>query len=159
MNIKITDITAGYDITKNESITITFWMKFIGVVLNSASVQPIIVSLNANTFFAYDISSNTLLFNQNNQNAFQDSSFTTSIGTWILVTFANYISGTKSAYFPNMVQISVNKRDIPMKAAYTIPSSGIIISQFQFGYECVALFSELRFYRKFIQGAFGWLLR
>ena len=64
MNIKITDITAGYDITKNESITITFWMKFIGVVLNSASVQPIIVSLNANTFFAYDISSNTLLFNQ-----------------------------------------------------------------------------------------------
>jgi len=159
VNIKITDITAGYDITSNESLTITFWMKFIGVVLSSASTQPIIASLNANTFFAYDVTSHNLLFNQNNQLAFEDTQFTNSIGTWILITFSNYISGTKGAYFPNMVQISINKRDIPMKSTYTIPSSGIIISQFQFGYECVALFSELRFYKKFIQGAYGWLLR
>jgi len=159
VNIKIIDAAAGYDITQNDSLTITFWMKFFGVTLNSVTAQPIIISLNSNTYFAFDNTSKNLIFSQNNQNAFEDTLFNNSIGNWILITFSKYNAGPKELYYPNMLQISSNKRDMPMKNTYTIPSIGISISQFQFGYECVALFSDVRFYSRFIQGAYGWVLR
>ena len=158
INIKITDAVAGYDITAEEAITITVWMKFFGVILSTAATQPSIISINSNSFFAYDIASKNLLFLQNNTPAFEDTVFANNIGKWTLLTLSNFKAGTISTYFPHMINISSGQRDLPKKSTYSIPAAGISITQFNFGNECVALFANLRFYKKYIQGAFGWVM-
>ena len=158
VNIKITDAVAGYDVTAEEAVTITVWMKFFGVILLAAPTQPSIFSINSNSFFAYDISSKNLLFLQNNTPAFEDTVFSSNIGKWTLITLSNYKAGTISTYFPHMINISSGQRDLPMKSTYSIPAAGISITQLNFGNECVALFANLRFYNKYIQGAFGWIM-
>jgi hypothetical protein len=158
VSLKVIDTTNNIDITQLNAITITFWVKFFGVISSSVTAQPIILSLSANTFFAFEISSKNLIFNQNNQTAFRDKNFSSPIGNWILITFSNYISGSLSSTFPNMVTVSSNKVDLPLISTYKIPPSGIIVQQVQLGYEIVALFAQFRIYSKFIHGAYGWIM-
>ena len=80
------------------------------------------------------------------------------VGSWILITFSNYSSGSISSYYPNMVTMSSNGIDLPIQSTYIIPTNGITITQAQLGYEVVALFAQMRFYSKFIQGAYGWVM-
>jgi len=114
VSLKVIDTTNNIDITQLNAITITFWVKFFGVISSSVTAQPIILSLSANTFFAFEISSKNLIFNQNNQTAFRDKNFSSPIGNWILITFSNYISGSLSSTFPNMVTVSSNKVDLQL---------------------------------------------
>ncbi len=133
-------------------------MKFLGVVSSSFTSQPYILSLSPNTFFCFDTSTKGLFFNQNNNSAFKDTNFKNNIGSWVLVTFSNYISGSISNYFPNIVTMSSNGVDIKMESTYIMPTNGITITQVQLGFEVVAFLAEMRFYSKFIQGAYGWVL-
>lgn len=154
VSLKIVSGTA-YDLTKVTSFTMTFWIKFFGINSSSASSSPYIVSLSSNTYLAYDTSSKNLIFSQNSVNAFIDTNWSKYIGQWVLITFSNYISNSINTYYPNMMTLSVNKIDIPMQVSYTLPSSGVPITEVKLGFEIVALFTEFRFYSNFIQGAYG----
>lgn len=157
VSLKIADPPL-YDITQETAITMTFWMKFFGINYPSVSSVPPILNINSNTFFGYDLTTNYLVFNQNNKNVFTDKNFNNYIGIWIPMTFSNYKANTISHYYPNMVTISVNRLDIPMTTGYTIPTSGISITEVKLGYEAVALFAEFKFYSNFYQGGYGHIM-
>lgn len=136
----------------------TFWIKFFGVLAKSSSASPIILLLNSNTYFAYETATNYMVFYQNNKKAFIDKNFSKYIGTWIPISFSNYFALPINTYYPNMVTISVNRIDLQMESTYTVPASGITITQVSLGYEIVALFSEFSFYSRFIQGGYGQIM-
>ena len=147
-----------FDILAEISVTICFWMRFFGINSAAISSQPIIFSINSNTFFGYDINTKELIFMQNSQKVFKDDKFVDQIGQWTLVTYANYKANTINSYYPNMMGASINKKDLPMEAAYSIPATGISINRAEIGYEVVGLFADFRFYNKYIQGAFGLIM-
>lgn len=157
VSLKIAD-SPTYDITAETAITMTFWMKFFGIDRTSVSSKPSILSINSNTFIGFDTSTNYLILNNNNKNVFTDSSFNDYIGIWIPILLANYKANSISYYYPNMLTLSVNRNDIPMTTGYSIPSSGISITEVKLGYEAVALFANFRFYSHFIQGSYGQIM-
>jgi len=158
LKIAKTSGTGQYDITQEIAITMTFWMKFFGINQTSVSAIPPILSINSNTFMGYDTSNNNLVFNQNNQNVFRDPNFNNYIGIWIPVTLANYKANSISHYYPNMLTLAIDRLDLPMTTGYTLPSSGISITEVKLGFEAVALFAEFRFYSHFIQGSYGHIM-
>lgn len=158
VSLKIIDSSQSINITLQTALTITFWIKFSGVLASSFTSQPYILSLSPNTFFCFDTTTKGLFFNQNNNTAFKDLNFMNNIGNWVLVTFSNYISGSISNYYPNIATMSSNGIDIKMQSTYVMPTNGITFTQAQLGFEVVALFAQMSFYSKFIQGAYGWVM-
>lgn len=137
------------------AFTLTFYMKFLGVIKESTAGTPKILSLSSNTFLAYDIKTARLILSQNNKIAFEDKNFNLYFGKWIPIAIANYISNLNYTVYPNMFTLAVNRIDIPFSDGYTIPSSGVSITELVFDKDVVALFSNMRGYSKFIQGAYG----
>ena len=137
------------------SFTIVFWMKFFGVKYPTITEYCKILSIDSNTYLSFHRSTNYLVFRENSKDVFIDYRFREYFGVWIPIAIANYISNSINDVYPNMITLSVNKRDIPFVANYNIPASGIKATELSFGYEIIALFAELSIYSKFIQGAYG----
>ena len=142
-------------ITNLKGFTITFWMKFFGVPYSTITEYCSILSLDSNTYMAFQRSTNNLVILENSKLVFSDSNFGKYFGIWIPISIADYISGEQNNIYPNMFTLSVNKIDIPFCEGYTLPDTGIKVNQLQLGYEIIALFAQLRIYSKFIQGGYG----
>jgi hypothetical protein len=142
------------DISILKQYTISFFMKFLGVISTSNSVNPKIFSIQDDTYLAYDIKNHNLILNIGSSTPYIDSNFKNYYGKWIHIGIASYISENITV-FPHMFTLSVNKIDIPHDNDFTIPSTGIPISSLSFGGECITLFSDFRIYNQFIQGVFG----
>ena len=137
------------------SFTIVFWMKFFGIKYHPTSDFNKILSIDANTYLSYQNTTNYLVFRENSKNVFIDYRFREYFGIWIPIAIANYISNSISDVYPNMLTLSVNRRDIPFVENYNLPASGIKATELSFGSEIIALFAELSIYSKFIHGAYG----
>ena len=149
----------GKDFLSLTSFTIVFWMKFFGIKYSTATENSRILSIDTNTYLAYQKSSYHLVMMENSKTMFDDENFINNFGIWIPISIANYISNSINYVYPNMFTLSVNKRDIPFTPDYVnkgaIPESGIKITELSFGSEIIALFAELSIYSKFIQGGYG----
>ena len=143
------------EFTSLAGFTIVFWMKFFGVKYSTVTEYCRILSLDQNTYLAFQRSTNNLVVLENSKIVFRDTNFQHYFGIWIPISIANYVSGAQSEIYPNMFTLSVNKIDIPFSEGYSIPSTGIKVTQLQFGYEIIALFAQLSIYSKFIQGGYG----
>ena len=168
INFKIDN--PSHDITSIKGLTINFWFKFYGVINGIQIDYPTIISLNSFTYLAYYVdqqlsnpnpNANKIVMRQNNQNAFEypiekGKNFNEYLGKWIPISIALYISGTDmNNIYPNIFTLSINHEDIPFSEGYTIPSTGITVTELNIGFEIIALFNDLRIYRTFYQGAFG----
>ena len=147
--------TSSSDITKLTSFTLSFWIKFYGVLKGVNTKNPQILSLSTITYLAFRRSDKALILSQNSKIAFEDINFHNYIGKWIPIQIANYISTGISDIYPHMFTLNVNRSDIPFATGYSIPDSGITFSQIKIGNEIIALFNNMRIYSKFYQGAYG----
>ena len=145
----------GNEFTSLTGFTIVFWMKFFGVKYPTVTEYCRILTLDPNTYLAFHRTTNNLVVLENSKIVFRDTNFQHYFGIWIPISIANYVSNAKSEIYPNMFTLSVNKIDIPFSEGYSIPSTGIKVTQLQLGYEIIALFAELSIYSKFIQGGYG----
>ena len=145
----------GNSFTDLKSFTIVFWMKFYGVEYPTVTEYCKILSLDSNTYLAFHRTTNDLVLLENSKIVFRDINFKKYFGMWIPIAIANYISNAQYEIYPNMFTLSVNRKDIPFSEGYSLPSTGIKVSQLQLGYEIISLFAELKIYSKFIQGAYG----
>ena len=137
------------------SFTIVFWIKFLGVQYPTVTEYCRILNFDSNIYLAFQRSTNNLVLLENSKIVFRDTNFKNYFGIWIPISIANYRSNAQSEIYPNMFTLSVNKIDIPFSEGYSIPSTGIKVTQLQLGYEIIALFAELSIYSKFIQGGYG----
>ena len=147
--------TSSSDITKLTSFTLSFWIKFYGVLQGVNTQNPQILSLSSITYIAFRREDRALIISQNSKIAFEDTNFKNYIGKWIPIQISNYIATGIYDIYPHMFTFSVNKYDIPFKSDYTIPDSGITFSQIKIGNEFIALFNHMVIYTKFYQGAYG----
>ena len=148
--------TSSSDITKLVSFTLSFWIKFYGVLKGVNTQNPLILSLSSITYIAFRREDRALILSQNSITIFEDKNFQNYIGKWIPIQIADYISTGMHQIFPHMFTLSVNRSDIPLKDSnYKIPDSGITFSQINIGNEIIALFYNMRIYTKFYQGAYG----
>ena len=146
----------GKDFLQLTSFTLVFWMKFFGIKYTTTTENNRILSIDANTYVAYQRSSTDLIMMENSKVMFRDINFHDYFGVWIPISIANYISNAINYVYPNMFTLSVNKIDIPFTDEYEkIPESGIKITELTFGSDIIALFAELSIYSKFIQGGYG----
>ena len=145
----------GSSITILKGFTLTFWMKFYGVPYSTITEYCTILSLDSNTYMAFQRSTNHLVILENSKKVFDDNNFGKYFGKWIPISIADYISNEQNDIYPNMFTLSVNRIDIPFCEGYSLPSTGIKINQIQLGFEIIALFAQLRIYSKFIQGGYG----
>ena len=152
--------TATSDITKLTSFTFTFWIKFYGILKGVNTQNPIILSLSSSTYLAFNRvnDENSLLLYVNTIKAFEDLNFKNYIGKWIPILIADYISSGTNKIYPHMFTLIVDRIDIPFSDGFSIPESGIPISQINIGNEIIALFYDIRIYSKFYQGAYGKIL-
>ena len=137
------------------SFTLVFWIKFFGVEYSTVTEYCKILSIDSNTYLAFQRSTNNLILSENSKIVFRDTNFNKYFGIWIPISIANYRSNAQSEIYPNMFTLSVNRIDIPFSEGYSLPSTGIKVTQLQLGEEIIALFSELRIYNKFFQGGYG----
>ena len=151
----VLDNDQGNSITNLKGFTIIFWMKFFGVPYSTVTEYCSILSLDSNTYLAFQRSTNDLVLLENSKIVFRDTRFGKYFGIWIPISIANYISNEQNDIYPNMFTLSVNRRDIPFSEGYSLPSAGIKLNQIQFGYEIISLFAEFSIYSKFIQGGYG----
>ena len=112
------------DVSILKQYTISFFMKFLGVISTSNSVNPKIFSIQDDTYLAYDIKNHNLILNIGSSTPYIDSNFKNYYGKWIHIGIASYISENITV-FPHMFTLSVNKIDIPHDNDFTIPSTGI----------------------------------
>jgi hypothetical protein len=125
--------TSSSDITKLTSFTLSFWIKFYGVLKGVNTKNPQILSLSTITYLAFRRSDKALILSQNSKIAFEDINFHNYIGKWIPIQIANYISTGISDIYPHMFTLNVNRSDIPFATGYSIPDSGITFSQIKIG--------------------------
>ena len=147
--------TSTSDITKLSSFTISFWVKFYGVLKGVNTQNPYILSISTTTYLAFRREDRSLVLLENGRTVFEDKNFVNYIGKWIPIQIADYISTGYHEIYPHMFTLMVNRIDIPFASGYTIPETGITFSQINLGNEIIALFNDMRIYSKFYQGAYG----
>ncbi len=147
--------TSSSDISRLTSFTLTFWIKFYGVLKDINTQNPKIITLSPTTYLAFKREDKSLILLQNSKIAFKDSKFSEYFAKWIPIQIANYISSATYDIYPHMFTLIVNNIDIPFQTDYSIPDSGIAFSQINIGSEIIALFNDIRIYSKFVQGSYG----
>ena len=150
-------VNPNSDVTSLKGLTITFWLKFYDVVNGVQVDYPNLISLNSITFLAFDIKNYYLVMRESNINAFEYKEFRNDLGKWIPISIGIYISGNEgNNIYPNIFTFNVNQKEIPLNEnEYSIPSSGILVTELNIGNECIALFNDLRIYKKLYEGGFG----
>lgn len=147
-----------YDLTSSSTygVTLTFWFKFLGVPSSVTNAQPVILRINNNAYFCYHISTQTLRF-VHNLPAFIDTTYNKKFGNWVFISFSTYRSNIYT-YYPNMLSVSVDYKEIPIETSYTPATNGISISMVSLGYEVSGMFYNIRYYNTFMIGSFGRVL-
>ena len=144
------------NINNYPGITITFYMKFEGVVQENNIIEQNykIIELKPNTFLSYEPSNSNLDFYIEPNLAFRYPNYYNLIGQWIPYSISIYISKQPEIY-PHMFTFSINKEDIPFISGFTLPDTLLDINYLNLGDKVIAIFADLRIYKTFIQGAFG----
>ena len=155
IEINVSDI-----VTPDEPLiefTISFFMKFIGVIRPNGQVEDKykIMSFNDDFFLSYKISNNALTMSLiDNVDKYVDYNFNKYLGTWIHISVCNYKSPNHDI-FPHMIVLTVNKIDIVPEKDFVMHKDGAQLLYLRIGNQIIAYFSDLKIYNKFHYGIFG----
>lgn len=152
--IKIQDDLNNLDITRENSLTITFWVKFIGGLKSDLSNTPSLLEFSNNSAINFNKSSNYIYVQLNGDTAFIDNKFNNDFtiersNKWIFYSLSLQKSNNYNDY-PSLVVFNVMNENILKENSFTIPVTGITISKLEFGHKVLAYFSYLNVYNKFI---------
>ena len=147
----------GKPVKEYPGITITFYMKFEGIIKVEDSTLHNIMELTPKTALAYNsLNSYLELYIEDSSPAFQYTNFYNLIGQWIPYSIAIYRGKDPIPdRYPHMFTFSVNKEDIPFVNGYSLIDTLNGITTLNLGNQVIALFADLRIYNTFIQGSFG----
>jgi len=135
-------------------------MKFLGATYISLANFSKILSLNPTAHLGFDNTTKYLKFQDNGVDVFKYIAFEAKINYWIPITMSFYNSVSPvSAYYPSMFSMFVNNNELFIETAYTLPLTGIPISEFSLISDCAILMAELNFYKTYFHGPFSKMMR
>jgi hypothetical protein len=142
------------DVRNEKGITITFWIKFYGTVEGITTACPTIVRFSRimDSFLCIDAKTQQLKFFYQTVNlVFSESIFIKDLGQWSFISVSNYYAPNDlHKTFPNMMNLWIKTDDLPRQGGFFIPGPGLQIDYLDLGYEIIALFADLKFYKNYI---------
>ena len=147
-----------FNISTQNPITTTFWMKWMGVV-KQVAVAPvqyneIFYFLGANSFFGYDNTNKYFFLRINTVESYVFTAITTIIGVWTFIGISAYRS-VNSAIFPHMFNFQIHNQIIMPNAAFNPFTTAVNFDRLAFGTKCVSFFSDFRVYSTFYEAPYG----
>ena len=158
-NDQFENIDLNFDLDYNiyKEITIMFYMKFMGTVIDKVGIAPVVYFYNKENYLSWnnDNDSFEIVYN-NDQIAFEYKDSRASIGKWALYA----ISISHSSYpdkFPYMIQFMIDRVMIhPTKTFSSLMSTTQIkYNHISLSNKVSAYYHDLRIYRKFFIGAYA----
>jgi hypothetical protein len=155
INIKLND-GGDIDITKQQTTTITFWIKFKGIINPSASKCPIIMRFSqvTDSFLCIDNTSTLFFYHLTSDVVYKQDGFDKYMGQWVFFSISNYYSDN-FVYFPNMMLLYLQAEQVTREVTYEVPGPGLNIDNIDIGNEIAALITDLRFYNNYIIRPYG----
>lgn len=165
LSLNLFDLQKLYMIPYNNQYTITVWIKYFGQLSSSTSDCIILFRLTSDgtAYICYNPTTTLLYFYHNSNIAYTDATFNSFIGQWCLISFSSFLNNLDyipgfSNYFGYLFTFYVHNKEVTKSSNYSIPSPGLTVSAFDFGYEFSALLTDFRIYTNFIVNPFGYVM-
>ena len=145
----------GFVLGDTNPVTITFWMKFLGVksTRTSSNNLPIITFSPS---FQMKYNNIVQLDFQVNSNVQFKYSIKPYIAKWINIGISAYwVEGEISGAFPSMINVMVNNDIITPESLTPYFNTSQLISEVRIGSDVICLFSLMQFYNNYWFGSFG----
>ena len=138
------------------SFTFSFWIKLFGVT--SSSTSPILLKFDENSYFSYDDTLNNLKLIYNNNLAYE-TNFSQSISKWTLISLSNFSAKEYETISGSLSKLWINNTEITPSLSWdnNTNKSEIQITKLEFGFEIIALVTNLRIYNYFINNPYDYI--
>ena len=147
-----------FNVATQNPITISFWMKWMGVVKQVAiapvQYNEIFYFLNTNSFFGYDNTNKYFLLRLNTVESYTFTEITSIIGVWTFVGISAYRSAN-TAIFPHMFNFQLQNQVLVPQPAFNPFTTPVNFDRLAFGTKCVSFFSDFRVYSTFYEAPYG----
>ena len=160
-SIKLNTETSTFSLSNTNPITITFWMKYMGVEYSKTTTSnyfPIIYFYDQITFLGFKPNENFLSLVINNIEAY-DIEIADIMGNWVHIGLSSHASSILSpntnSYFPHMFNFMINYKIMTNMNLFNIQNTPVYFNTFTFDTRVVSFFSNIRFYNNFWFGTFG----
>ena len=160
-SIKLNTETSTFSLSNTNPITITFWMKYMGVEYSKTTTSnyfPIIYFCDQVTFLGFKPNENFLSLVINNIEAY-DIEIADIMGNWVHIGLSSHASSILSpntnSYFPHMFNFMINYKIMTNMNLFNIQNTPVYFNTFTFDTRVVSFFSNIRFYNNFWFGTFG----
>ena len=166
MTLKTTLVDPLFDISTQNSITITIWVKFFGVKLDIIDRQyyPLFYFYNTLSFFGFDSTNEAFVVNLSKDKTPANiiTAFSVPIkkyiGQWTHIGLSIHRSETDANIFPHMFNLMLNREIILPYNGFDPREIPVYLDNISFNMEVIAYYSEIRFYKTFWYGAYGHIL-
>jgi hypothetical protein len=155
INIKLND-GGSIDITKQPATTLSFWIKFYGIINSATSLCPVIMRFSqvTDSFLCIDNTSTLFFYHLTSDVVYKQDGFDKYMGQWVFFSISNYYSDN-FVYFPNMMLLYLQAEQVTREVTYEVPGPGLNIDNIDIGNEIAALITDLRFYNNYVIRPYG----
>lgn len=138
-----------------------YWGQLRGV--NTSCIIIFRLTSNGNINICYNPTTYQLNFNVGTTTLFTDTTFTSYIGQWVLISYSGFVNNPPNntglmKYYGHLYRFYVHNKQIPANANTSVPAPGLVFNTLDIGYEFSAIFADLRIYRNFIVNPYGHIL-
>ena len=149
----------GFILGDTNPVTITFWMKFLGVksTAPSSSDDNTIITFSPSLQMNYNKQGSNIELHFEVENTVQFKySIKPYIAKWINIGISAYwVDGEVSEAFPSMINVMVNNDIITPESLKPYFNTSQLISEVRIHSDVICLFSLMQFYNNYWFGSFG----
>jgi hypothetical protein len=159
LNLKNED--NDFNLSKENNITWTIWIKYFSHISSSPNCITIIrLKEDGSRYICYNPSTRILYFYDGVNILYQDTTFYSFIGQWVLLSFSSFLNNPPiipnlKDYFSYQYAFYVQDQEVSKLSTYSVPAPGINFDVFDIGYDFSGLVADFRLYRNFIVNPFG----
>lgn len=146
-----------FDISTQNPITITFWMRWYGIQYNTLLAgpdYPILYFHDTDSYIGFNNTNKGFIVKVEGNYAFENTKISEYIGIWTHFAISVYRSNDATV-FPNMFNFHIQQAwQVPL-LTFDVLNTPVKLNTITFDTSNVALFAHLRFYTNFIGGTYG----
>ena len=162
------EVKTGAILKSYNPITVTLWVKYYGIIINSNYKQPVSgkncillmrFSTDDDIFICHEQEYNNLLMYKSNIILYNDTTFLEEQGKWQLISVSNYKCNFNNEntcnFYPSMLSFAINGKVVSRRSTYNIPENGVSLNKITFGYGIILTVADVNIYENFILNPLG----